>query len=530
MPSNMKQFCKISVWLQQHDPDLLEIINNLCMLGNLSAAKYKHGVTFIYPKQAKIRDEIKKHAYSNDPSQAIKTLESLILPFYIPTPAEFTGEIGSYTGVKLEVEKTEANKVILKNGEAVLVPAADFKPFPDRRLAVWIMESGSMPLEGPPYKRKKEGGGNDPPVPKHISPYTPRTRIAIEVEKAFDDCMRQNWCSVNNPYLAKSVSLLSFLSLNHPTEFIKVLPLIDFDPLVTFYLLLEPYKTHGDDFLIPETILFGPTGWNGTDLYQSAMLEFKKFFTQITRQTFMDIADSATKEVDVPICYSDPETVHSYTNHVRTEILHHNAVNKVTTPNLVVQAYNELEQTNTIRHYGPIFPESTINALRFWKKLWQDEQRFVIHGLHRTLMDQPTYETSEFAEIVRNLRFSRPGNNYINELNITSPAMYGDKHTTGDIAPNDRFAMLVAFINSTDFLYTAIPEEKVGGNETQTSSLTDLVPTRLHSFLNHNLSKLKILNRAQQTVRNILSNDCLNQLKHYVKHTGKNEILKLLQE
>lgn len=177
----------------------------------------------------------------------------------------------------------------------------------------------------------------------------------------------------------------------------------------------------------------------------------------------MDIADSATKEVDVPICYSDPETVHSYANHVRTEILHHNAVNKVTTPNLVVQAYNELEQTNTIRHYGPIFPESTINALRFWKKLWQDEQRFVIHGLHRTLMDQPTYETSEFAEIVRNLRFSRPGNNYINELNITSPAMYGDKHTTGDIAPNDRFAMLVAFINSTDFLYTAIPEEKVGG-------------------------------------------------------------------
>lgn len=155
----MKQFCKISVWLQQHDPDLLEIINNLCMLGNLSAAKYKHGVTFIYPKQAKIRDEIKKHAYSNDPSQAIKTLESLILPFYIPTPAEFTGEIGSYTGVKLEVEKTEANKVILKNGEAVLVPAADFKPFPDRRLAVWIMESGSMPLEGPPISGKRRVGG-----------------------------------------------------------------------------------------------------------------------------------------------------------------------------------------------------------------------------------------------------------------------------------------------------------------------------------------------------------------------------------
>ncbi|QGM12924.2 pCP530R [African swine fever virus] len=530
MPSIMQQFCKISVWLQQHDPDLLQIINNLCMLGNLSAAKYKHGVTFIYPKQAKIRDEIQKHAYSNVPSQAIQTLQSLILPFYIPTPAEFTGEIGSYTGVQLQVEKTEANTVILQNGEAVLVPAADFIPFPVRRLPVWIMESGSMPLEGPPYMRKKEGGGNVPPVPTHISPYTPRTRIAIVVQKAFVVCMRQNWCTVNIPYLAKSVSLLSFLSLNHPTVFIMVLPLIHFVPLVSFYLLLVPYTTHGDVFLFPETILFGPTGWNGTDLYQSAMLEFTKFFTQITRQTFMDIPDSATTEVHVPICYSDPETVHSYTNHVRTAILHHNAVNMVTTPILLVQAYIVLEQTNTIRHYGPIFPESTINALRFWKKLWQDVQRFVIHGLHRTLLDQPTYATSVFAEIVTNLRFSRPGNIYIYELIITSPAMYGDKHTTGDIAPNVTFAMLVAFINSTVFLYTAIPEEKVRGNATQTSTLTDLLPTRLHSFLYHILCKLTILYRAQQTVTNILSNVCLIQLQHYVIHTGKNAILQLLQE
>nr|AAB33353.1 PIG1 [African swine fever virus] len=218
MPSNMKQFCKISVWLHQHDPDLLEIINNLCMLGNLSAGKVQTRSDLHLSKQAKIRDEIKKHAYSNDPSQAIKTLESLILPFYIPTPMEFTGEIGSYTGVKLEVEKKEANKVILKNGEAVLIPAADFKPFPNRRLTVWIMEAGSMPLEGPPYKRKKEGGGNDPPVSKHISPYTPRTRIAIEVEKAFDEvCVKTGVVSIIPILPTRSPCCLSCRSTIHPS-------------------------------------------------------------------------------------------------------------------------------------------------------------------------------------------------------------------------------------------------------------------------------------------------------------------------
>lgn len=101
-----------------------------------------------------------------------------------------------------------------------------------------------------------------------------------------------NSFSQNNPYLNTVVRLLTFLKNNYTPKYEKILPVIDYDLLVTYYLLMEPYKTR-KEFLIEDNILFGDGKWNGSRNANSTLSDFKAFF-----QAFDQVFDQSTADMN----------------------------------------------------------------------------------------------------------------------------------------------------------------------------------------------------------------------------------------
>lgn len=444
----LHKFCRIYQWVEAKDPDLAGAIRDLCMEGALSGGRHS-GATFIYPSAA-VRKQIVKDAYSADPEKAIRVLEAHIISEGVRTAAEIRKGVGSRLGIQLEVESGSGASVTLKGG-AKLKVAEDFHPLRKDNIAVWEVESGEVPLEGPEYKPPARGraprasGGRDGAAKargyRGGNATGPRLLMAKAVEQNYSACMRADRCRSRDPYLTHSVSLLNFLKLQHPDLLAKVLPMIDRDPAVTFYLLLEPYKTQGSDYVLDNSVLFGREGWNGVEIFETAVTDFEGFF----------------ETVDPSI--ADTQAVRSAIDNVRLQILGEDGrrANKVSTPKEVRSVYKTLIAQNSIAGVQPILPQVTVEALPGDKKVWQDELRFMLHASLQEVRQSPIYDEGDFAAILEMLA-QHPGNDYAKEAVLSNAELL-----QSNVAPQDEFMLLVKFINSTDFLYVPVSAENVGG-------------------------------------------------------------------
>jgi hypothetical protein len=487
--------CRIYQWVETQDSELAGAIHNLCLEGALSPSGGR-GVTFLYPKDKAYRDEIVTKAYSEDADEAQKLIESLIIPEALLTAADFNRRaVGNKLGVRFVVESVEGSKVKLAGG-VELVPAEDFRPLAKRAndIAVWVVAKGRAPLTGESYTapaparrgEKKARGGADGMVPSE------RFLLALKVENKFDLCMRVDRCLGHNPYLAKVVSLLNYLKVSQPDLFAKVLPVIDYDPVVTFYLLLEPYKTSGE-FLIPNAALFGEGGWNCAHAYGNAVEDYKALFA------------SGPKE-STALVFRDRPAVMAQVDAMR---LRYNGLAPRQGPQFVQDAYATLAAQNTVQGSGPVFPDSTLAALAGGKKLWQDEFRFIVHEALQTMRQMP-YSPDVFGSIVRDIRACWPGNNYGGEVRLSNLA-----DLRGNVAPRNELLLLGKFVNSTDFLYLSAPPDAVGAALGDPNNLLDW------AVYNRNAAALANLNRIRGMVRpEGVSPQALQELQIYVRTHG----------
>lgn len=460
---HMQKVCRIFQWIEQTDKDLAAAIRDLCMEGALSPGRNTPGVTFLYPTK-EVRKKIVADTYSAEPENAIRVLEGHIVPDAIRTTADFQRATGSRLGVRLDVESSDGAGVTLQGG-AKLVPAADFVPLRRDNIAVWVVDSGEVPLSGAEFKvaargRATRGGKGRGQYRGGADQLTARQALASHVEAAYSACMRADHCRARDPYLISAVSLLNFLRVQHPDQLLKVLPMLDRDPAVTFYLLLEPYKTSGGDYVLDGAILFGPAGWNGAEIYEGAVSEFESFFELIGQEASPSAEDAATGSPVVPYAFRDTQFVRSAVDEVRMQILGEDGkkANKINTPKAVRAVYRVLADKNAVAGAQPVLPDETVRALPGAKKLWQDELRFVLHAALQELRQMPIFEDAVFAEIIQTLRLQRPGNDYATEAALSSA-----EALQANVAPQSEFLLLLKFINSTDFLYIPVPAEKIGG-------------------------------------------------------------------
>ena len=520
----LHKYCRIYKWIETKDVALAGAIRDLCMEGALSAGR-RSGVTFLYPSAA-VRKKIVDGAYSPDPEKATQLLEAHIILSGVRTAADFRKGVGSRLGIKLEVESASESSITLKGG-AKLKVANDFIPLRKDNIAVWEIESGEVPLEGPEFKTPPIRGRGEYSDKKSFSggsSLNDRQILATNVEGAYNTCMRTDRCATKDPYLTHAVSLLNFLKTSHSDQLVKVLPIIDRDPAVTFYLLIEPYKTSGSEYILPNSILFGDTGWNGAEIYEGAVSEFKKFFEMIGQENSPSSENRQSGSPTVPYVFRDTQFVRSAIDNVRLQIIGDDGrhANKVNTPKAVHSVYEMLITENSIGGAQPIMPDDTLRALPGTKKLWQDELRFILHAAMQTIRDMPVYNQNEFAEVIRMLRNQRPGNNYSNESNLSNLELL--QH---NVAPQSEFAMLVKFINSTDFLYIPVSAAKVGGawGEVPIASGQQvfLDPRDLRVY-NAEVSKENYLRRAAtsgQDSPRTLDHGSIAAIQHYINTHGR---------
>ena len=275
----LQKFCRIFQWVEQKDPAFAGAISDLCMEGALRGGR-SLGVTLLYPG-ADLRKEIVKEAYGPDPEKAIRLLEGHIVNPALHAAEDLEGGAGTRRGVRLELEAGGGDAATLKGG-AKIKKAADFTPLLKDNITVWEVVGGVVPQEGPAYERPRRGrGGRGAEAAAAVGgaekALSDRAGLAADVEGEYDKCMRADRCRSRDPYLAHAVSLLNFLKAAHPSTLQKVLPMVDRDPAVTFYLLVEPHKTTGERVL-RDSELFGKNGWNGAQVYEGAVTEFEAFF------------------------------------------------------------------------------------------------------------------------------------------------------------------------------------------------------------------------------------------------------------
>jgi hypothetical protein len=500
-----RKYCRIHQWVSDQDPKFANAIRELCLEGALSGGR--SGVTFLYPKDEAYRAEIVEKAFSMDADKAVEMVNSLIIPMYLASGKDFSEQdIGSRGGVKFDVKSADSGKVKL-DGDVELTLSDDFVPLDNRQgsLAVWIVSKGRPPLTGAPFKagagrpKKTEGGAERKyHGGREELARGDRALLATAVEAAYGQSVLAR---TPNPYLCKSVSLLNYLRLSRPELYGAVLPLIDYEPIVTFYILLEPYKRTGE-YILPNDVLFGEGGWGGAEIYSDAVREYEAHFAAAPGAAGADASA-------VPAIYRDRAAVAAQVDQLRAQFARGSKPRDA--PKIVCEMYATLAAQNSIAGLGPILPAATLRIISGAKKLWQDELRFHLHYTLRELRAAP-FSASEFnSEVVQTLRNMRPGNNYDRETSLTNP---GDLQW--NTSPSMELLLLNKFVNSTDFLYFAVPPSLVGDWGGDPCDPTDA------EVFNCNKEALAQLRRSVGSSRPAgISGGAMAELNHYFEQHGQ---------
>lgn len=261
MALKMKKFCKITLYIEQTNPKLAEAISNVCLFGRpFSPAAHETGITFLYP-DSNYQKEIIKNAVDN-PELAHKMVRALIISGYFPTPSDFNavGQVSNRLGQVVDIKEASSKEVIFGNGATASVDPKFQAMAMGRdnkvRLAVYSLK-GRIPVDGSPAiqdkSRKKQGGydyetgsfNRDMFMKRLEDDYTHRFFATKDDGKPTNKLI--------NPYLEKLVSLLCHVQ-NESDLYNKVLGLVDYGVQASMYILIEPYRSGGNN-IIPDDVL-----------------------------------------------------------------------------------------------------------------------------------------------------------------------------------------------------------------------------------------------------------------------------------
>jgi hypothetical protein len=491
-------------WLRSKDPALAQVVQDGCFDYLLQSESSDSGVTLLLPNQ-EARQEIISLA-SVDSDAAAKLFKSFVIPESLHKSGEFRDhEIGNLAGYALSIKSTAPGVV---HGDTFTLTKA--RDSPDKGdFAVWMLTKGRLPLTGnrftqgkhTPRRRLRQGGAEA----SGAAVLNRRQILATQVEGEFATCMQSDMCKTRNPYLSKIVSLIAFIKANNPELFITIMPVMDYDPVPTFYLLIEPYKTTGD-YLIPEEVLFGEGRWNGADAYGNPVEDYKGFFREIFSTQQQSATDKATGKTVVPFMFRDRAAIAAQIDSVRSRIKADTG-SRQKLPQYISDAYTALVTTNSIGGMGPVMPDSALTALAGPKKLFQDEFRFFVHTMLQTI--RKGYQQSEFASLIQFIR-DHPGNNYSQETILANP-----EDMQANVAPRAESVILATFLDSTDFLYMPVAPDMVGAAAGAGPSNPSV-----GGVWNRNRSAMDALSKTQASAASV-SPAVMQELTSYVSIHGK---------
>ena len=454
MPKLIK-FCNLYSYLEQRDEELLEAIRHRCLGKILSPGlKYK-GITFIFPNP-ELRKKIIEGVYSSNPKEASKIIKSLVIPLPLITGKDFKNEdqIGNLMGATMGVDSVSDVEVQLSGG-IVLSKATDFKTDDDvSNIAIWNITSGEMPTSPSetPYTAPKKistkktkgsaelvrnagsvGGVSFGGVSSsdHI-----RQTIAEKVEQSYLTALQSKSPDVG--YYRAVITLLESLS---DSTYKKILPMLDKNPIINFYLLVEPYKKSKSDFTLSDTEI---SGWNyDSNKQELPELRQKHHFLlngKVERKGGDEPTPTKVKYI------ATPEEIKLFIEKIqkRHEKLSSGRSSSANEQDLLRIA--TLSSKNIVDGIQKAYKKTYKSDAS--KRLWQDEFRFALRQIVRELQATPSSieQADKFVkEFQHFIKIQMPSNDYESELQYVKEIESVD--------PSDHFTAQVLFVNSQNFLY-----------------------------------------------------------------------------
>ena len=368
----------IRSYLNSNNSELLKFYEK-CGLDEILESK--SGITFILPIGQDYYNKVD-----------LKRLKDILLSYvflqYLPSVESWPKKLTNANGIEVETRTIFSKKGIAIKNNNLMLDSKDDKS----KIAIWE-GSGFMPVAEQKKKekpKKKKGGGE-----KTVSF---REGLASVVESEY--CYLEN-DSKSNPYLERSVSILNYLQQNNMDVFKAILPILDRNPIITFYILISPASSH---HILSDEIL---NKWNGSKIFTNASEEYNKILDSvftIHSCGFVQNQDLIQKQIEK----------------LRQDIL-----NEHDCSTLIEEIYKDLVEKNCIGTVCDVFPEETIALFKnHLHKLWLDEMRFMLHyTLHRVRM--PIFREDIFKEFIRATRYDYPGTNFSNEIRFINFSKYG---------------------------------------------------------------------------------------------------------
>jgi hypothetical protein len=236
----IQKACRIFQWVERADPTFASVIRELCLEYALDA---RGGVTFLFPP-AHCREAIVAAAESDAPESAVLMIKALIIPEHVTSLGDFARPLGNLNGLPFR----PASGGFSAGGASFSVSAAApaFTALGERPIAVYAV-SGQVPptvvavgeaerYAPVPHQRPRVGGSGAAPAGWRATYAETLARTPVGPANP-------------SPHLAAVASLLCWLREREPDTYTAVLPLLDYEPIITFYILLEPHKTSGEPLL-----------------------------------------------------------------------------------------------------------------------------------------------------------------------------------------------------------------------------------------------------------------------------------------
>lgn len=421
-----KSYKDIISFLEKKDSKLHEIITDLCISKSLSY-KGLDGITFLYPgKKGEYREKLATAYEEDDEDTACNIINSLIITLPLENTEDFMrhrDDIPNRLNQIIEIERVTNREVILKSG-AKLTKNEKFsssKPY-----YVYDITNGEVPLDGPTSKHKYDKIKKKKKNSESATPMV-ESRRGYLVKKLYNDSISGG----KNVYCKYMASLLAYIKENYPSIFSRVAPVIDMSPLITFFLLIEPFKTKGTDYMIEDNII---NDWldNRSNPKQPTVV-------------YSDILEGLAERDDAAI-FSDAVDVFEAIKSTGQGFIG-GGMKKAKFCTKVRDFYTKVMKNNEIDDYENLFPKEFVQCMTLDKKLWQDELRFNIVRIG----------ISKLSKIHSFVQDNMPGNNYSSEINVCDSDLFSKKIACIE----EFFSGPVLFTRSTEFMYFAVPPSKI---------------------------------------------------------------------
>jgi hypothetical protein len=529
----VQKYCRIFNWIQDNDEEFADVMVNLCVDRIADTTKKIPSITFLMPK-GKLRTQIIDLAYSNTPEKAVDMIISLVIPYGFATVESFNNANATQIGNKLRYLFPKIVKQNSKNvsfgDKLVIKPNNSLVPRDNNKIYLWDIEAGEPPNNLNKYVEKQEyiipdgsrqikGRAECSSDPLLELNGKPRAIFAQQIEQLVRDEIQK--IHSKNPYLIAVIHLLNkLLEKPHYSLFIKIKPILDVDPIITFYMILEPYKLVGE-YIISDDI-FNQRFFNAILKSRNTIVDPANEYRNILNKVVEDNSN----------VFTNTKGIIDIVNDIRNRLLNETEARLL--PEEVLNIYNTFEEKNEIKSYSnksvltKILPESLVAHYQnnHNKRLWQDEYRFIIGECLRTMKTEPDAVTRGiiFNTLCNTLKTTLRGDYYSDELCIMNTSDYA--LTT---CIRDRIRIMQYFVNSPDFLYIGCNLELICGT---TGSIAEVQGVNRHIIAEKELPKI-----AKQTdpsdLENIISNlpeqirtDFLLKMEKYKKkeNEAKKEI------